>query len=85
MLVRTRYFAALREQAGISTELLEIAEPRISVAALQERLAARNPALAEAFAAQRALRVSVDYRMCGPEFEIIGDCEVAFFPPVTGG
>jgi molybdopterin synthase sulfur carrier subunit len=85
MLVRTRYFAALREQAGISTELLEIAEPRISVAALQERLAARNPALAGAFAAIHVLRVSVDYRMCGPEFEICGDCEVAFFPPVTGG
>jgi molybdopterin synthase sulfur carrier subunit len=85
MLVRIRYFASLREQAGTSTEQIEIAEPCISVARLQERLAARNPALAEAFAAQRLLRVSVDYRMCGPEYELVRDCEVAFFPPVTGG
>jgi molybdopterin synthase sulfur carrier subunit len=85
MLVRIRYFAGLREQAGMSTDQIEIAEPRMSVAQLQERLAGRNPALAEAFAAQRLLRVSVDYRMCGPEFELTRDCEVAFFPPVTGG
>jgi molybdopterin synthase sulfur carrier subunit len=85
MLVRIRYFASLREQAGVSTEQIEIAEPRLSVAQLQERLAARNPALAEAFAAQRLLRVSIDYRMCGTDAELDRDCEVAFFPPVTGG
>jgi molybdopterin synthase sulfur carrier subunit len=85
MLVRTRYFAGLREQAGVSMEQIEVAEPHISVARLQELLAARNPALAEAFASQPLLRMSVDFRMCGPEHELTGDCEVAFFPPVTGG
>jgi molybdopterin synthase sulfur carrier subunit len=85
MLVRTRYFAGLRELAGVGMEQIEIAEPRISVAQLQERLAARNRTLAEAFAQQRLLRMSVDFCMCGPEHELTGDCEVAFFPPVTGG
>jgi len=83
--VKVRYFASLREQSGISTEEIEVAEPRISVAGLQARLAGRNPALAEAFAAQALLRVSVDFRMCGPEYELTRDAEIAFFPPVTGG
>jgi len=83
--VRIRYFAALREQSGISTESIDLEQDRISIAGLQERLAARNPRLAEAFAEQRLLRVSVDFRMRGPEHELTHDCEVAFFPPVTGG
>ena len=85
MKFRVRYFAALREQLGISTESIEIDEPRITLATLQERLAERNPALAEAFATQRLLRISVDFRMRGPEHELTHDCEIAFFPPVTGG
>lgn len=85
MKLKIRYFASLREQTGIATEEIQVDAACISVAELQNMLGDRNAALAAAFSTQKSLRVAVDFHMCGPDVKLTRDCEVAFFPPVTGG
>ena len=52
---------------------------------MREFLHARGGAWAEALAPERSLRMAYNQVMCSPETEIADGCEVAFFPPVTGG
>ncbi|WP_309626006.1 MoaD/ThiS family protein [Methylibium sp.] len=40
---------------------------------------------AEALGRTRALRAALDQRMVEEALPLEQDCEVAFFPPVTGG
>jgi molybdopterin synthase sulfur carrier subunit len=48
-------------------------------------LCSRGEPWSEVLAEGRALRMALDHEMCEPEAEIHAGCEVAFFPPVTGG
>ena len=83
MKVRVRYFASIREALGPG-ETLD-AEPGTSLAQLRDALIARGGAHAQALARGRALRVALDQAMADESVRLPGDCEVAFFPPVTGG
>lgn len=87
MLIRVRYFAALREALGSeeSLQLPAAADRAITVGALRDALIARSPAHAQALSRQRAVRCAVDQRMADDGATVPEGAEVAFFPPVTGG
>ncbi|MGF6638494.1 molybdopterin synthase sulfur carrier subunit [Paraburkholderia sp. MM5496-R1] len=85
MKVTVRYFAGVREMLGIAVEEVDIANRGTTVADLRRQLAARGEAEATTFAGGRPVRVAVD-RVMGSDACLLNDgCEVAFFPPVTGG
>ena len=83
MKVTVRYFASVREAMGTGTEVLDTQAP--TLAALRAELVARGGAGADALAPGRGVRMALDQVM-SPEFaSLTPGCEVAFFPPVTGG
>lgn len=83
MKVQLKYFASIREALGTGAETLET--EATTVAALRDALIARGGATAEALARGRHVRVAVNQNLV-PESESLREgCEVAFFPPVTGG
>ncbi len=85
MKVRVLFFAALREQLGVSSEEIELPGDASTVAALREHLASRGEAWASAFAPGKLLRSAVNQDMAPASARIGPGDEVAFFPPVTGG
>jgi molybdopterin synthase sulfur carrier subunit len=83
MKVQVRYFAAIREAIGLGTE--EVQTQSQTVAELREELRLRGGAYAEALAQGRAVRTALDQVLCEPTAPLHEGCELAFFPPVTGG
>lgn len=79
------YFASLRESVGIARERIELPEGVRTLGDLRDWLRARGGVWAEALAEGRAVRMALEQQMTGPETALTPDCEVAFFPPVTGG
>ena len=81
--VRVRYFASIREAVGQGSEDGTTAAETLG--ALRDELIARGGAHGQSLARGRAVRVALDQVM-GDESQLLRDgCEVAFFPPVTGG
>ena len=76
MKVHVRYFASLRETLGISGEPIETSSADVI---------ALGGAHAECLAPGRAVRVAVNQVMAQDSTLLVADCEVGFFPPVTGG
>jgi molybdopterin synthase sulfur carrier subunit len=83
MKVTVRYFASVREAMGTGTELLDT--PATTLATLRAELVARGGAGAVALAPGRAVRMALDQVMSPESTLLTAGCEVAFFPPVTGG
>ena len=83
MKVRVRYFASIREAVGQGSEAVETGAP--TVGALRDELIARGGPHAEALARGKAVRVALDQVMSEETQPLREGCEVAFFPPVTGG
>ena len=83
MRVQVRYFASLREALGPS-ETIDV-PPKTTVDGLRELLWARSEAHADALAHGRAVRAAVNQGMSDGAVGLSEGCEVAFFPPVTGG
>ncbi len=83
MKVRVRYFASVREAIGQGTESVDTAATTLG--ALRDELIARGGAHAEALARGKAVRMALDQDMSDDATALIEGCEVAFFPPVTGG
>ncbi len=83
MKVRVRYFASIREAVGEASEALETSAPNL--AALRNELIARGGAREEALGRGKAVRVALDQVMSDETAPLREGCEVAFFPPVTGG
>ena len=81
--IRVRSFASLREALG-AEELLDVPESS-TVAMLRDRLIAASEVHAQALARTRAVRCSLNQRLCTEDTIIPAEAEVAFFPPVTGG
>ena len=82
MQVNIKYFASLREALG-SGERLET--QAATVAQLRDELLARGGAHAQALDRARPVRAALNQRMCDESEPLSEGCEVAFFPPVTGG
>jgi sulfur-carrier protein len=83
MNVKLRYFASIRESVGTGFESLHT--QATTVAQLRGELLARGGAFAQALAPERAVRVALNQTMCDETTALADGCEVAFFPPVTGG
>ena len=85
MSIRILYFARLREDMGIAQEMVELPAGVVDVKSLRAFLAARGGSSAKAFAAAKAVRVSVNQDLGRSDTPVKAGDEIAFFPPVTGG
>jgi molybdopterin synthase sulfur carrier subunit len=83
MKVTVKYFASIREAIGQGGETLQT-DARTS-GALRDELIARGGVHAQALARGKAVRVAVAQVMRDETAPLEDGCEVAFFPPVTGG
>lgn len=83
MNVTIKYFASIREALGQGSELRETAATNLS--ALRDELLAASPAHAESLARGKSVRMAVNQVMSDESAALSDGCEVAFFPPVTGG
>lgn len=80
-----RYFAWLREKAGINEERLTLPANIVTVADLLTWQATRGHPFDLAFAKPEVIRVALDHAHAKHGTQIAGAREIAFFPPVTGG
>ena len=85
MKIQLRFFASIREALGTSQETLELPQEVDTVGALRHHLRERGDAWAAALAPGRALRMACNHQMADEATPLSEGCEVAFYPPVTGG
>ena len=83
MKITVRDFASIREAAGKSSEVLETGSS--TLAQLRDELIGRTGAAGAALARGRAVRMALNQVMSEESATLQEGCEVAFFPPVTGG
>ena len=83
MKVNLKYFASIREAIGRGSETVNTQAATLE--ALRDELIARGGAYAEALAHGRAVRMALNQDLCHESAVLSAGCEVAFFPPVTGG
>ncbi len=83
MKVNVRYFASVREALGQGGESLQTCSE--SLGALRDELIARGGPYASALARGKSVRMALDQVMSDESALLREGCEVAFFPPVTGG
>ncbi len=83
MKITVRYFASIREAAGTGSEALDT--PAATLAQLRDELIGRAGAGGAALARGRAVRMALNQVMSDESASLQEGCEVAFFPPVTGG
>ena len=83
MKVTVRYFASIREAIGHGSEVIETDVKTVD--ALRDVLLARGITYQEALSAERAIRMALNQSVCDGTALLQDNCEVAFFPPVTGG
>jgi sulfur-carrier protein len=85
MNIQLRFFASVREALGTSQESVSLPGHVRTVGDVRSFLRERGGAWAEALAEGRALRMAYNQQMTNADTELTEGCEVAFFPPVTGG
>jgi sulfur-carrier protein len=83
MKVNVKYFASIRESVGMASEQLQTGAA--SLGALRDELIARGGAHAQTLARGRSVRMALNQVMSDESAVLSEGCEVAFFPPVTGG
>ncbi|MEC4723435.1 molybdopterin converting factor subunit 1 [Noviherbaspirillum sp. CPCC 100848] len=85
MQIQLRFFASVREAVGTGQEAVTLPGDVLTVGDVRTFLRSRGGAWAEALAEGRALRMACNQQMTDAATRISEGCEVAFFPPVTGG
>ena len=80
-----RYFASVREAIGCSSEQLDLPAEVRTLGQARQWLAQRSQRHADALGPQRTLRMACNHVMADAEAPLAEGCELAFFPPVTGG
>ena len=83
MKINVKYFASIREALGRGNEAVETSAS--SIGALRDELIARGGSHAASLARGKAVRAALDQVMSDEDAALTEGCEVAFFPPVTGG
>jgi MoaE-MoaD fusion protein len=81
MRVRVLFFGVLKDLAGRSSELLDLADGAL-VRDVLTRYLAELPRMKEALG---SIAVAVNQEYAGPETKLKSDDEVALLPPVSGG
>ncbi len=85
MQIQLRFFASVREALNTAQESVELPPGVQTIGHVRQHLQARGGAWAEALAQGRSLRMALNQQMCDESTLVTPGCEVAFFPPVTGG
>ena len=83
MKVTIKYFASIREAIGQGSEVRDTTAT--TLAALRDELLTATPAHAASLARGRSVRMALNQVMSDEAALLSEGCEVAFFPPVTGG
>ena len=81
--VNLKYFASIREAIGQGSE--SVSTQAATLKDLRDELMGRGGAYAEVLAHGRAVRMALNQDLCEDTAMLSEGCEVAFFPPVTGG
>ena len=84
MKVRLRYFASIREALGVSEEWVDVPEEVRTIGDLRRYLMKRGEPWSDVLEKKNGLRMACQLKMADPDTILTEDCEVAFFPPVTG-
>lgn len=85
MQIQLRFFASLREAVGVSQESVSLPADVQNAGQVRDYLRQRGGVWLDALAEGRALRMACNQQMAEPATPISEGCELAFFPPVTGG
>ena len=85
MRIQLKYFASVREALGTAEEAVDVPDSVSTVGDVRVWLRVRGGIWAETLAEGRALRMACNYVMTDAGTRLTEGCEVAFFPPVTGG
>lgn len=85
MQIQLKFFASLREAVGTSGETLTLPAGVSSAGDVRGLLQARGGVWAEALADGKSLRIACNQQMVDASAQLTEGCELAFFPPVTGG
>jgi sulfur-carrier protein len=85
MSVTLRYFAWVREKAGVAEERVDLPPEAATVADVIRWLKTRGPEYASAFERAEVIRAAIDQTHVKHDAAVGGAREIAFFPPVTGG
>ncbi len=85
MQVQLRYFASVREIVGTAHEARDLPDTVRTVGQARDWLRTQGGAYALALAADKPLRMACNQVMCAADTALQPGCELAFFPPVTGG
>ena len=83
MQVHIKYFASIREAMGRGSEAWDTSATTLGE--LRQALTQRDARDDHPLAPGRAVRIALDQLMCEEDALLTPGCEVAFFPPVTGG
>ncbi len=83
MRLTVKYFASIRESLGQGSEAVDTSAADLQ--ALRDELVARGGAYAQALARGKSVRMALNQVMSDEAAALSEGCEVAFFPPVTGG
>ena len=85
MKIQLKYFASVREALGMADEAVELPAGIATVGDVRAWLRVRGGIWNETLAEGRALRMACNHVMTNAGTRVTEGCEVAFFPPVTGG
>ncbi len=83
--LKLRFFASVREALGVAEETVTVPAEIATVGDVRLWLRARGGVWSEALAEGQPLRMACDHTMTDASARLTDGCEVAFFPPVTGG
>ena len=79
------YFARLRESFGKGRESVSLPDGVTTVGSLLDWLRQRGDPWSIELAVGKAFRIAVDQDMANGSTPLSDGCEIAIFPPVTGG
>lgn len=85
MQIKLKFFASLRESVGTAGELLTVPADVQTAGDVRVLLQQRGGVWAESLAEGRSLRIACNQQMVDASAPLSEGCELAFFPPVTGG
>lgn len=85
MKIQLKFFASVREALGVADEQADVPDSVTTVGDVRAWLRVHGGVWAETLADGRALRMACNHEMTDPDTRLTEGCEVAFFPPVTGG
>jgi molybdopterin synthase sulfur carrier subunit len=85
MRIELKFFASVREALGCAAETVLLPDSVVTVGDVRQWLQQRGGVWAETLGPGRLLRMACNHEMTDAATRLSEGCEVAFFPPVTGG